>query len=228
MKVLLWDIDGTLLNTDRAGVHAWMEAAEEIHGGPLDASKLSMAGMTDPLIAEITINDLMERPDEQHIVPELLARYLQLLPEWLPRRGNGFIHRNVREILDHLAPAPGFEHALLTGNIEDGGRQKLAHYGIHDYFVWGAFADGLPQRRDIARRARAEAESRHGADVELYVIGDTPRDIDCGRAVGARTIAVATGGASYNALQEHDAWWLVDHLPEPAEFEARLASDRPD
>ncbi len=222
MKVLLWDIDGTLLNTDRAGVCAWMEAAEEIHGGPLDASRLTLAGMTDPLIAEITIDDLMERPGEYEIAPRLLARYLELLPDWLPRRGNGFVHRNVLDTLEALAPATDFEHALLTGNLEDGARQKLAHYGILDFFDWGAFADGLPLRRDIARRARSEAESRHGENVELYVIGDTPRDIDCGKAVGARTIAVATGGATFDELVEHDPWWALDHLPAAAEFAARL------
>jgi len=225
MKVLLWDIDGTLLNTDRAGIFAWMQAAEEIHGGPLDGTKLRMAGMTDPLIAEITINDLMERPGEDHIAPRLLARYLELLPDWLPRRDNGFIHPNVLETLQGLSNDPRFEHALLTGNLERGGQLKLAHHDILDYFVWGAFADGLPIRRDIARKARAEAEKRHGDDVELFVIGDTPHDIDCGRAVGAKTIAVATGGATRAELAEHDPWWLIDHLPEPDEFIEWLERD---
>jgi phosphoglycolate phosphatase-like HAD superfamily hydrolase len=218
MKVLLWDIDGTLLNTDRAGLYAWMQAAEEIHGGPLDGSSLRMAGMTDPLIADITVNDLMDRQGQDDIAPRLLERYLELLPEWLPRRTNGFVQPNVLATLEALAPHPDFEHALLTGNIERGGRGKLAHHGILDFFVWGAFADDVPIRRDIARNARAEAERRHGPDVELFVIGDTPHDIDCGRAVGAKTIAVATGGAPHGELAEHDPWWLLEQLPEPAQF----------
>jgi phosphoglycolate phosphatase-like HAD superfamily hydrolase len=222
MKVLLWDIDGTLLNTDRAGLYAWMQAAEEIHGGPLDASGLSMAGMTDPLIADITVNDLMDREGQDDIAPRLLERYLELLPEWLPRRSNGFIQPNVLATLETLAPHSDFEHALLTGNIERGGRGKLAHHGILDFFVWGAFADDEPIRRDIARNARAEAERRHGPKVELFVIGDTRHDIDCGRAVGAKTIAVATGGATIEELEDHDPWWLLEHLPEPTEFIERL------
>jgi phosphoglycolate phosphatase len=222
MKVLLWDIDGTLLNTDRAGVCAWMEAAEEIHGAPLDASLLKFAGMTDPLIADITVDRLMDRAGDEGIAPRLLARYAELLPEWLPRRNNGFVHPNVLATLDTLAEAPDYEHALLTGNLEIGGRLKLAHYDILDYFAWGAFADAVPVRRDIARKARAEAEQRHGPDVELFVIGDTPHDIDCGRAVGAKTIAVATGGATIDELEEHDPWWLLEELPEPTEFTARL------
>jgi len=215
MKVLLWDIDGTLLNTDRAGLCAWMEAAEEIHGAPLDASLLRFAGMTDPLIADITVDRLMDRAGDDHVAPRLLARYAELLPDWLPRRDNGFVHPNVLATLDALVDEPGYELALLTGNLEVGGRLKLAHYDILDYFVWGAFADGVPVRRDIARRARAEAERRHGPDVELFVIGDTPHDIDCGRAVGAKTIAVATGGATIDELEEHEPWWLLEELPQP-------------
>lgn len=222
MKVLLWDIDGTLLNTDRAGLCAWMEAAEEIHGGPLDASVLEFAGMTDPLIADITVDQLMDRAGDKAIAARLLARYAELLPEWLPRRDNGFVHPNVLATLDALADEPGYEHALLTGNLEVGGRLKLAHYDILDYFVWGAFADDLPVRRDIARQARVEAERRHGPEVQLFVIGDTHHDIDCGHAVGARTIAVATGGISAADLQAHEPWWAIEQLPEPAEFIARL------
>jgi len=222
MKVLLWDIDGTLLNTDRAGLCAWMEAAEEIHGAPLDASLLRFAWMTDPLIADITVDRLMDRAGDERIAPRLLARYAELLPDWLPRRNNGFVHPNVVATLDALVDEPGYELALLTGNLEVGGRLKLAHYDILDYFVWGAFADGVPVRRDIARRARAEAERRHGPDVELFVIGDTPHDIDCGRAVGARTVAVATGGATIDELEEHEPWWLIEELPQPTVFRERL------
>jgi len=222
MKVLLWDIDGTLLNTDRAGLCAWMEAAEEIHGAPLDASLLRFAGMTDPLIADITVDRLMDRAGDDHVAPRLLARYAELLPDWLPRRDNGFVHPNVLATLDALVDEPGYELALLTGNLEVGGRLKLAHYDILDYFVWGAFADGVPVRRDIARRARAEAERRHGPDVELFVIGDTPHDIDCGRAVGAKTIAVATGGATIDELEEHEPWWLLEELPQPGLFREHL------
>jgi len=222
MKVLLWDIDGTLLNTDRAGLCAWMEAAEEIHGEPLDASVLKFAGMTDPLIADITVDRLMDRAGDEAIAPRLLARYAELLPQWLPRRGNGFVHPNVVATLDALADEPGYEHALLTGNLEVGGRLKLDHYDILDYFVWGAFADGVPVRRDIARNARVEAERRHGPQVELFVIGDTPHDIDCGHAVGARTIAVATGGVTIDELKEHNPWWLLKELPHPGVFSERL------
>jgi phosphoglycolate phosphatase-like HAD superfamily hydrolase len=222
MKVLLWDIDGTLLNTDRAGLYAWMQAAEEIHGGPLDASGLSMAGMTDPLIADITVNDLMNRAGDDTIGPRLLARYAELLPDWLPRRTNGFIQPNVLATLEALADDPHYEHALLTGNLEVGAHLKLGHHGIRDFFAWGAFADGTPIRRDIARKARIEAERRHGPDVELFVIGDTHHDIDCGKAVDARTIAVATGGNTVEQLQEHDPWWLLETLPQPAAFRERL------
>jgi phosphoglycolate phosphatase len=223
MKILLWDIDGTLLNTDRAGMHAWVQALGEEHGSPADVNSMSPAGMTDGGIAKDAIADVLCREYSTELAASLLGRYVELLPEWLERRTNGFIHPNVVEILQAAAARSDIENALLTGNLEAGARLKLGHHSILDFFAWGAFADHGIKRRDIARHARSQAEARHGDAIEaVYVIGDTRHDIDCGKAIEARTIAVGTGPFGAEELAQFEPWWAIEHLPDAHAFLTRL------
>lgn len=225
MRVLLWDIDGTLINNDRAGMHAWAQALEEENGGPVDVSGLRTAGMTDVRIAQMAIEETLGRAWDPALAGQLLHRYTELLPEWLQRRSAGRVLPGVLEVLDAAAGRVDLELALLTGNIERGARLKLQHYGLWDRFAWGAFADDTPDRRDIARRARADAERRHPRIEALYVIGDTAHDIDCGKAIGARTIAVGTGPYGAEELAGHDPWWAVETVPAAEQFLARVLGD---
>ena len=223
MKILLWDIDGTLLNTDRAGMHAWVQALGAEHGSPVDVNSMSPAGMTDGGIAKDAIADVLCREYSAELAASLLGRYVELLPEWLERRTNGFIHPNVAEILQAAAARSDIENALLTGNLEAGARLKLGHHSILDFFAWGAFADHGIKRRDIARHARSQAEARHGDAIEaIYVIGDTCHDIDCGKAIEARTIAVGTGPFGAEELAKYEPWWAIEHLPDAHAFLGRL------
>ena len=226
MKVLLWDIDGTLINNDRAGMYAWFQALEEENGGPVavDVAAISPAGLTDVRIAELTLEKVLRRPWDPVVADRILARYVELLPEWLERRNRGRVLPNVIEILELASTRDDIDLALLTGNVREGARRKLSHYGLWDYFSWGSFAEASPDRRDLARRAQQQAEERHGVDAieAVYVIGDTERDIDCGKAIGARTIGVGTGPMSARELARHDPWWAVEQLPAAPEFLARL------
>lgn len=225
MKILLWDIDGTLINNDRAGMRAWLQALAEEKGEEVEAGGLKTAGLTDVRIARIAVEELLGRAWDEQLADRLLDRYVELLPEWLERRSAGHVLPNVVEVLDALSERDDVELALLTGNISPGARLKLTHYGLWDRFTWGSFADGTPDRRQIARNARTTAESRHGDRIEaLYVIGDTEHDIDCGKAIGARTIGVGTGPLTAPQLRRHDPWWAVDELPGPDEFLERVCS----
>lgn len=225
MRVLLWDIDGTLINNDRAGMHAWVQALEEEHGGPVDVSQLRTAGMTDVAIARLAIEHSLQRPWDEALAAHLLDRYVQLLPHWLARRTAGHVLPGVLDVLDAAARHDDIDLALLTGNIEAGARLKLRHYGLWDRFAWGAFADDAADRRDIAQRARHLAEQRHDRLERLYVIGDTAHDIDCGKHIGARTIAVGTGPYPASELAAHAPWWAIDTVPTAAEFIARVLED---
>jgi phosphoglycolate phosphatase-like HAD superfamily hydrolase len=222
MKVLFWDIDGTLINNDRAGMYAWVQALEEEHGAPVDVSDLRVAGMTDAGIGRIAIEQTLGRPYDEGLARQLLDRYVELLPEWLERRSAGRVLPSVREILAAVEARPDIDQALLTGNLAAGARLKLGHYGLWDFFSWGSYADTLPNRRDIAREARRMARERHEQIDGVWVIGDTEHDIDCGHAIDAHTIALGTGPFTAEELAAHDPWWAIDELPAANEFLARI------
>ena len=119
---------------------------------------------------------------------------------------------------------------LLTGNTEAGAAAKLAHYGLAGRFDGGAFCSGVDDREAIARRARALVEERFGPQVpgeRIYVVGDTAHDVRCGKAIGARTVGVASGPVAYEELEAADPWLLIESLPEPRRFADLLGLDTP-
>jgi phosphoglycolate phosphatase-like HAD superfamily hydrolase len=221
--VLFWDIDGTLLTTARAGVVAWEDAAAELVGHPVDFAKLETAGLTDIEIAT-RVPPLFGLEPTADRVERLVRRYEAQLPVRLPLRA-GSVLPGVREIAEALRGRADVCSLLLTGNTRAGARAKLAHYGLDRDFSSGAFADGTTDRPSIARKALAMACERLGRapDAErTYVIGDTPRDIDCARAIGARAVAVASGAFTVDELRGHGPWWALERLPAPAVFLERL------
>jgi len=112
-----------------------------------------------------------------------------------------------------LRARPHLVLALLTGNISRGAQLKLEHYGVWHFFEFGAFADDHYDRNELGSFARSRAKEKHGREfsaAEIDVIGDTPRDIACGKAFGARTIAVATGRWSRGDLAKHQPDFLID------------------
>lgn len=227
--VLFWDIDGTLLSTARAGVFALEDAAEAQLGRRPDFSTMKTAGLTDYAIAALALE--REGGDaSEEAVDEFVAVYERRLPERLPLR-QGTVMPRVKEVLDALEGRADVLNLLLTGNTRAGATAKLGHYGLAAHFangadgLGGAFSRDLGSRESIAVRARALAEERLGhapSPERLYVIGDTPSDVAAGRAIGARTVAVATGGYELAALERLDPWWAVAELPAPEEFVERL------
>jgi phosphoglycolate phosphatase-like HAD superfamily hydrolase len=148
----------------------------------------------------------------------MVARYESLLPEYLPQR-KGQVMPNVREILDATTGMPNVRSYLLTGNTRGGARAKLTHYGLFHYFPDGAFAQDARDRSTIAVRALDLARAAGPVtDESIFVIGDTPHDIECADAIGARTIAVATGGYSIEELRQHEPWRIYAELPPADEF----------
>ena len=224
---LFWDIDGTLLLTARAGVFALEEASEEVLGKRVDLTTMQTAGLTDYEIAQAICR--AQGVDDPSVPMELLAAYERLLPERLHWR-KGRVLPNVRENLDALAARDDVVNMLLTGNVPGGAEAKLRHYGLWEYFdAGGAFSTEGCDRPGIARRAR-ELAAEHGGEVppgdRMVVIGDTPHDVHCGQAIGARTVAVATGpGYELEALQACEPWAAMEELPPPPELERLLGLD---
>lgn len=225
--VLFWDIDGTLLSTARGGVFALEAAIAEMAGAPVELQTLPTAGLTDGQIARLVLEAAGAACDDE-AVSRFLAIYEAALPEALGRR-TGTVLPGVREVLEDLADDERVLSLLLTGNTRAGARAKLAHYGLDDLLVDGAFCVGAGPREEIAREAVQRAEGRLGVipdPATTFVIGDTPHDIRCANAIGARTVAVATGGYSRAELEAHDAWMVLDTLPAPAVFRELLGLGR--
>jgi phosphoglycolate phosphatase-like HAD superfamily hydrolase len=218
MTVLFWDIDGTLITTRRAGMFAWNDSVKELTGRDFDLKvTIRTAGLTDYQIAVKTFELLGLEPDET-LVQRLVERYEALLPSSLPLR-DGYVLPNVREILERLRDRGDVRSYLLTGNTRGGARAKLTYFGLMDFFPDGAFAEDASARSAIAARALDLARrATPVADDRVFVIGDTPHDVECGRAIGARTIAVATGGYTREELQTHDPWRTFEALPPAEEF----------
>ena len=221
--VLFWDIDGTLLTTARAGVFALEEAAREVCGTDVDFGALRTAGLTDYEVCALAIRTA-GLADDPETVTAFLRSYERHLPDRLHLR-RGSVLPGVEAVLEHVAGRDDVVSLLLTGNTPAGARAKLAHYGLDRYLGDGAFCVDGGDRVSIARRALALAVERVGADVsgdQVTVIGDTPADVRCGQAIGARTIGVASGAYSRDDLEEAGASIVVDELPPPERFLALL------
>lgn len=213
---LLWDIDGTLLTTARAGIFAWEEAAVDVLGREVSFADLRTAGLTDAEIALLISRDHGAGAPAE--AARLLHRYAELLPGALPRR-QGTVLPNVEATLDEIAGRTDVVSLLLTGNVAAGAEAKLRHYGLWHHFEGrrGAFSVEGSDRPSIARVAREIACEHAGAEVpgeRLVVIGDTPHDVSCGRAIAARTVAVATGpGYGLEELEAAGADVVLPQLP---------------
>jgi phosphoglycolate phosphatase len=214
VRLVLFDIDGTLVHTGGAGVRAFGRAfaAEfDLHHG---TERMRFAGRTDSgLVREfLTLHGIPA-------TPENFRRFFDCYVFWLDHllhQLEGSACPGVGDWLAELAalPEPPLL-GLLTGNIRLGAQIKLRHYGLWEPFATGGFGDDHEDRNEIARVAKARASRRLGRELaggEILVIGDTPLDIACGRAIGARCLAVATGGARLEELQAHQPDWAVADL----------------
>jgi len=225
MTILFWDIDGTLLTTGKAGVPAWEAAVRETTGKDFQLSSIRIPGLTDFQIAARTFELLGVQPGNG-LLERMVTRYEDLLPSSLPLK-QGHVMPNVREILEALRERNEVRSYLLTGNTRRGGRAKLIHYDLLKYFPDGAFAEDQSVRASIAARA-LELARRNGpvTEKQIFVIGDTPYDIEAAAAITARAIAVATGGYSVDELSAHRPWRVFEQLPPPAEFLELIGLDQ--
>ncbi len=206
LKLLLWDIDGTLLTTGGAGVNALANALNRVFDvdfQPKDGDP-DIGGRTDRFIADALLKRFGKEPSEENI-RLFLEGYLEELPKQLASRP-GAVFGGVLDILKEAHDRPDLAQGLLTGNLQRGARIKLSHYKIHHYFEFGAFADDSAIRNELGPHARRRAFERHQYDFppeHIFIIGDTPHDIACGKAIGAQTIAVATGTFTREQLARH-------------------------
>ena len=189
-----FDIDGTLVSAGGAGKAALIDALAEAFGVAHTLDRLVLSGRTDRAISGDLLG-LCGLDDTDDHRARLLAAYLRLLPATLATRP-GRVLPGVPRLLDRLAATPGVVVGLITGNVPDGARIKLGHFGLWERFTFGGYGDRHADRDDVARDALAAVERHLGRAVDprrVRVIGDTPHDVRCARAIGARAVGVLTG-----------------------------------
>lgn len=212
-RLLLWDIDATLITTGGAGDKSLKRVVAERFGVQDDLPDIEIAGRTDVAIARAILQKYRIEPTPENLA-SFLDDYITHLAELLPQT-SGRILPGVSEILQRMQDRPDRVLALLTGNLRRGAKLKLEHYGLWDYFEFGAFADDHHDRNELGAFARSRAKEKHGAEfaaARIDVIGDTGHDIACGRIFGGRTIAVATGSWTRAKLAEEKPDFLFDDL----------------
>jgi phosphoglycolate phosphatase len=218
MKLVLFDIDGTLILTGGAGMRAFYSALKQTFQLSVSSEVIRPDGKTDPLIArEFLAHYGQESMWNEQSREELFASYLESLAEEMAsshRRGEIRVLAGVAELLEALAGRPDFALGLVTGNIERGARLKLNDLGLNRYFPFGGFGSDSENRTVLIRKGMQRGREHVAPEpVESsFVIGDTPLDIIHGRAAGARTIAVASARYSMEDLAAHHPDLLVRDL----------------
>ena len=216
MPVILFDIDGTLVRTGGAGKSAMESALVDAFGVKELRDEVPYSGRTDTAITRdlLRVHGIDPTPANQRALRDA---YLAQLPLSLKSKG-GTVCPGVPELLATVAGKPGVVLGLLTGNVRSGARTKLGHFGLWDFFACGGFGDDHFDRDDVARSALASVRQHVGRDVDpadVWVIGDTPLDVSCARAIGANAVAVATGWHPVEELAGCAPDLIFDDLSDP-------------
>ncbi len=207
-RLLLFDIDGTLLSSGKGGLRAFVDALTEIFGTSGDVENYRFEGKLDPII----ISELMRGAGIADEViedrrPEAIDRYLDRLARHLESE-KPTLKPGVEPLMEDLVASGRAVIALLTGNVRQGARIKLGAAGLWHHFAFGVFGDDGARRVDLGPVALRRARLVTGRSFDggsCVVVGDSRADVACGKAIGARVVAVATGRTSAEELREAGA-----------------------
>lgn len=221
MKLLLFDIDMTLIDTAGAGRQAMIMAFEDLFARRNGMETADFAGRTDTII----FKDALARHGIEWAIElqeRFKAAYLaHLQAELIKPNQHKRVLPGVVEILEHLQGHPTLKIGLLTGNWKEGARIKLKHFDLYHYFEIGAFADDSGIRSELPAFAAQRFAQTTGVTIaphDVYIIGDTPNDVACAGPFGARSVAVATGLFSMKQLQAVNPDFLLPDLSNQQDF----------
>ena len=214
IKLILFDIDGTLVLTGGAGARAMTRAFEELFGVPRELESIPMAGRTDAWIVSQMATQCGLASDDP-VLPRFQDAYVDYLAEEIhhpgPRKG---VLPGVRPLLEALDSREDVHVGLLTGNFERGARIKLQYFDLWQFFRSGAFGDGAHERNGLLPVAleRAAACGVRVPSSDVVIVGDTPLDVEVALSGGARSLAVATGSYDADALRASGADVVFEDL----------------
>ncbi|MBS1993612.1 MAG: HAD family hydrolase [Cyanobacteria bacterium SZAS LIN-2] len=217
-RLILFDIDETMISSDGAGRRALQRALAQRHNIPEEFTHLPMSGKTDPQIlseifaaASVTLEGEALQKEIQHVI----EIYLEFLDEEIPASKYYIIHTGVPALLDRLSVEPGAYLGLLTGNVEAGARKKLKRFDLNRYFDIGAYGSDSASRLDlpaVAVKRALDHFNEQFAPEEVVIIGDSVNDIACAHHYGATALIANTGKTTWEELVAHKPKYLFKDL----------------
>jgi phosphoglycolate phosphatase len=218
LKLVLFDIDGTLIDTGGAGARSWTWAFEHTFDRPgVDIGKYSSAGMTDPVVARTTFTEAIGREPTGEELARLMAAYLSVLPDYVASSEGYRVLPGVSELLPRLHDA-GVLLGVTTGALEAGAHAKLGRARLNHFFLVGGYGSDSEDRVELTTTAVKRAECLLGTSLDprqVAVVGDTPLDITAAQGAGVVSIGVATGKYDLDELRAADPDYALASLEEP-------------
>lgn len=206
-QAILFDIDGTLIESGGSSDRAWHRAFEELHGVDVEISKVTGKGVPDPAVGRQAFEAVIGREASDEEMAKLMGRRLEYLPEEVDGSDGYRVMPGVEAILDSLIE-DGVLLGLVTGNVEAAAHIKLARANLNRFFSFGGYGSDSDDRGELTKKSLERGGTVFGSPLGLdrcFSIGDTPRDVDAGHFAGIKVTGVATGKYSVEELKQAGA-----------------------
>jgi phosphoglycolate phosphatase len=216
-RAVLFDIDGTLISTGGAGARSWRHAFEVLHGVPADIGQFTDAGMTDPTVARLTFRSAVGHEPSGVELATVMAAYLDRLPYEVEHSEKYRVLDGAEDALRKLS-RDGILLGITSGAVEAAAHIKLARAGLNRYFPFGGYGSDSGDRVELTQRAIERGGNLLGERLDpahVFVVGDTPKDIEAAHGAGSVAVGTATGHYTREQLQEAGAEHVLDSLREP-------------
>jgi phosphoglycolate phosphatase-like HAD superfamily hydrolase len=214
--VVLFDVDETLVHTGGSGARSWNAAFQKLYGLPADIGEHSSAGETDPQVARATSRGVLGRDPSENELGKLYAQYLLHLAEDIWTSEQYRVLPGAEQTLAQLVAA-GVTLGLVSGAMEGAARTKLMPANLNRFFVFGGYGSDSPDRAELTTLAIDKAARLHAelSPAQVFVVGDTPHDLDAAKAAGAVSVGVASGRYSTDELVAGGGAHVLGSLEEP-------------